>query len=355
MQKEIRLVHVGLGPLGVGMVKHIISERKGLKYVGAIDMLPSIVGKDLGDVAKVGKELGIKVSNEPQRVFEETKPDIAIYSTVSFLKDIFPQIRPAIENGVNVISTCEELSFPNFVSKDLTKKYDDLAKKNNVTVLGTGINPGFLLDVMPAILSTACTEVRKIEVTRRMDASLRRKSFQKKIGASMEPNEFRKALKSGEITGHVGLAQSLCLMANALGWELDEIKVTDSEPIIAEEEVSSQFYTVRKGQVRGLRQEAYGIVKGEEKIHLILAPFLGAAPSFDEVWLEATPEVKVRATPCWQGDYGTVAMIVNLIPIVLNSPPGVLTMNDIVPISFKSGDMTRFVKRGKNGKQNVNL
>ena len=186
MLEEIKLVHVGLGPLGSQMVRHIVNERKGMKYVGAIDISPDIVGKDLGDVAGVGRKLGIKVSNEPKGVFEEVKPDIAIYSTVSLLKDIFPQIEPAIESGVNVISTCEELVFPNFVDRDMTEKYHDLAKKNNVTVLGTGINPGFLMDVRPSMLSAACTEVKRIQVTRQMNASPRRKPFQRKIGVSME-------------------------------------------------------------------------------------------------------------------------------------------------------------------------
>jgi 4-hydroxy-tetrahydrodipicolinate reductase len=343
--KEIKVVHVGLGPVGARIIRHIVNEREGLRYVGAIDVFPEIVGKDLGEVAEVGKKLGIKVSAEAKKVFKETKPDIAIYSTVSFLKGIFPQIAPAIESGVNVISTCEQLAFPNFADKELTKKYDELAKKHNVTVLGTGINPGFLMDIRPIVLSTGCMEVRKIEVTRQMDASLRRKPFQKKIGASLQPDEFKKAIEQGKITGHVGLEESICLIADALGWELDKVIVEDVQPIIAEEKVSSQFYTVRKGQVKGVKQKAYGIVKGEEKIHLLFTAFLGATPSFDEVRIKGNPEIDAKVSPCWHGDDGTTAMVVNLIPTVINAPPGVLTMNDIVPISFKSGNMGQFVRK----------
>lgn len=342
--EEIKVVHVGLGPVGTRIVRHIVNEREGMRYVGAIDINPEIVGKDLGEVAEVGKKLGIEVSTEAKKVFEETKPDIAIYSTVSFLKDVFPQIKPAIESGVNVISTCEQLAFPNFTDKGLTKKYDELAKKHNVTVLGTGINPGFLMDIRPIVLSAGCTEVRKIEVIRQMDASLRRKPFQKKIGASLEPEDFKRAIEEGKITGHVGLEESICLIADALGWELDKVRVEEVQPVIAEEEVSSHFYTVKKGQVKGVKQEAYGIVKGEGKIHLFFTAFLGATPSFDEVRIEGTPMINAKVTPCWHGDDGTTAMIVNLIPTVLNAPPGVLTMNDIVPISFKAGDMRRFIK-----------
>ncbi|MBT9148744.1 MAG: dihydrodipicolinate reductase [Dehalococcoidia bacterium] len=344
--QEIKVVHVGLGPVGSRIVRHIVNERKGIRYVGAIDVQPEVVGQDLGKVAEVGKELGIPVSNDPRKLFAETRPDIAIYSTTSFVKDLFQQIEPAIESGVNVISTCEQLAFPDFRDKELTRKYDELAKKNNVTVLSTGINPGFLMDVLPAVLTAGCTEVKSIEVTRRMDASSRRKPFQKKIGTSMAPEEFRKAIAEGKITGHVGLEESICLIADALGWELDEITVESAEPVIAEKEVSSPFYTVKKGHVKGTKQEAYGIVKGERKICLFFTAFLGATPSFDAVRIEGTPRIEARVSPCWQGDDGTVAMVVNLIPTVINARPGVLTMNDIVPISFKSGDMSRFVRHG---------
>ena len=122
MQKEIKVVQVGLGPLGSRIARHIINERKGIGYIGAIDILPEITGKDLGEVTGVGKKLGIKVSNEPKKIFEETKPDIAIYTTTPFLKDILPQIKPAIKSGVNVISTCEELAFPYFTDKGIDQK-----------------------------------------------------------------------------------------------------------------------------------------------------------------------------------------------------------------------------------------
>jgi len=196
------------------------------------------------------------------------------------------------------------------------------------------------------VLTAACTEVKRIEVIRQMDASPRRKPFQKKIGVSLEPEEFREAIKEGKITGHVGLEESICLIADALGWEPDKVRVEKPEPVIAEEEVSSQFYTVKKGQVKGTKQEAYGVVKGERKIHLFFTAFLDATPSFDEVRVEGTPQIDAKVSPCWHGDEGTTAVVVNLIPTVINAPPGILTMNDIVPISFKSGDMRRFVKKG---------
>ena len=92
MQKASKVVHVGLGPVGSRMVRHIVTKRKGIRYVGAIDVLAEIIGKDLAEIIGVGRKLGIKVSDEPKKVFEETQPDIAIYTTTPFLKDILPRL-----------------------------------------------------------------------------------------------------------------------------------------------------------------------------------------------------------------------------------------------------------------------
>ena len=342
MEREIRAVHVGLGPMGQRVAQHVLSERTGIRYVGAIDVAPALEGKDLGEVVGVGLA-GVYVTGDAARVFEETRPDIAIYTTVSPLRSFLPQTEIALRNGVNVISTCEELAYPSFIDAELAAKYDELCRNHGVTMLGTGINPGFLMDMRASVLSAACTDVQKIEVTRRMDASPRRQPFQKKIGAGMDVEDYRRATASGEITGHVRLEISICLIADALGWDLDDVCVSGPEPIVAERAVSSEHFNVARGQVKGTQQEASGIVGGEERIKLCFTAFLGAKPSFDEVVIVGTPEVRARVTPCWHGDYGTVAMTVNLIPAVINARPGLLTANDLVPVSFKSGNLGRFV------------
>jgi len=342
MEREIRAVHVGLGPTGQRIAKHVLSERTGIRYVGAIDVAPALEGQDLGDVVGVSP-VGVSVTGDAARVFQETRPDIAIYTTVSRLRSFLPQTEIALRSGVNVISTCEELAYPSFVDAELAAKYDELCRNHGVTMLGTGINPGFLMDMRATVLSAACTDVQKIEVTRRMDASPRRQPFQKRIGAGMDVEDYRRATASGEITGHVGLEISICLIADALGWDLDDVCVVGPEPIVAEHAVASEHFSVAPGQVKGTQQEAIGIVAGEERIKLCFTAFLGATPSFDEVVIVGTPEVRARVTPCWHGDYGTVAMAVNLIPAVINARPGLLTANDLVPVSFKSGNLRRFV------------
>ncbi len=346
MLNEIKAVHVGLGPMGLRVVQHILGERRGIRYVGAVDLAPELKGKDLGELAGL-PACGVKISNDAGKVFSDTGPDIAIYTTVSPLESFLPQTEIAIEHGIDVISTCEELAFPRFIDPDMAVKYNELCQRRDVTMLGTGINPGFLMDMRAAVLSAACTDVQRVVITRRMDATPRRQPFQKKVGAGMDARSYKRATATGEITGHVGLDVSICLLADALGWELSEVKVTPPEAVIAEKAVSSEYFKVALGQVKGSEQSAIGVVDGEEKIRLNFSAFLGATPSYDEVEIYGTPEIKARITPCWHGDFGTVGMVANLIPAVLNAPSGLLTINDIVPISFKSGDMSRFVSPKK--------
>jgi hypothetical protein len=343
MDRDIRAVHVGLGPMGLRVAKHILSEREGICYVGAIDVDPSLEGMDLGELAGAGEPAGVAVSGDAAKVFEETRPDIAIYTTVSPLKSFLPQTDVALRNGANVISTCEELAFPAFVDETLTGKYDALCRANGVTMLGTGINPGFLMDLRATLLSSACTSIDRVEVTRRMDASPGRQPFQKKIGAGMEVQEYQRAIANGAISGQVGLEMSVALIADALGWELQNVRVSGPEPVVADAKVTSEYFCVACGQVKGSVQQAVGIVAGDEKIRLRFSAFLGATPSFDEVVIVGVPEVRARITPCLHGDYGTVAMTLNLIPTVINARPGLLTINDLVPVSFKSGNLARFV------------
>lgn len=346
MKNAIKVVQVGVGPLGKLVVRHIVEKRQGIELVGAVDVSPDYNGKDLGDVCGLGKKLGVEVTGDAGEVFTATKPDIAVYTTTSFLKDTFRQIEPAIRNGVNVISTCEQLAYPYFSDPKLTEKYDRMAREHGVRVLGTGINPGFLMDLRAIVLTTGCTEVKSIEITRVMNASLRRESFQKKIGASMTGRAFVKAIKEGKITGHVGLEESICLIAEALGWELTEIMVEEPEPVIAEKPVKSPYFEVNEGAVSGVRQVAYGLKGKKQMVRLEFAAYLGAEPSYDEVRIYGTPEITDRISPCWHGDHGTVAMVVNLIPAVLNAPGGVLTITDLVPLGYKSGNMVRFLNGG---------
>ena len=324
---EIRVLIYGVGSIGSRIVRLLLKKR-GLKIVGAIDASPEKIGKDLGQVAGVERELGIIVSEDSDDLLSDVNAKVAIHATSSFLRDVYPQITRLITHGMNVISTCEELSYPHIVDETLASQLDDLARRYGVTVLGTGINPGFLMDTLPIVLSAACQEIRHIRVERVIDASKRRLPFQKKIGVGLPPDEFKSMISKGRITGHVGLRQSIAMIAEALKLDLEGIVEEKVKPIIADRTVESHGVKVDEGRVLGLMQVAHGIVNGENFITLIFKAFVGA-DEYDSIRIDGVPEINQRISPCIHGDLATAAIIVNSIPKVINAPPGLKTMKDL--------------------------
>ena len=339
---KIKVVLYGVGAVG-SMFARFLLEKEGVQIVGAVDVARDKAGKDLGEAIGLGK-LGIRISKDGEALFSETKADIAVHATSSFLKDTYPQIASIVKHGVDVVSTCEELSYPYATEPKLTKQLDALAKKHNATVLGTGINPGFLMDTLAIVLTAPCQKVEKIEVTRVMNAATRRLPFQKKIGAGLTVSEFRQKMKKKEITGHVGLEQSIAMIADALAWKLDKIEVESVEPVVAGKAVESKDIKVRLGHAAGLRQKAKGIVKAKEAIALNFQAYIGAKEEYDAVTIKGLPPINQKISPCVHGDVGTIAMVVNAIPKVINAPAGLYTMKDLPVPSATVEDMRKYVK-----------
>jgi 4-hydroxy-tetrahydrodipicolinate reductase len=322
---EIRVVLFGIGAMG-GEIAKVIGRRKNLKIVGAIDIAEDKVGKDLGGLLGVGK--GVSVTDP--KSLPQLDGDIVVHATTSSLKQAHPQIAKCVTAGLNVVSTCEELSYPYRKYPEIAKEMDTQAKIQGVTVLGTGINPGFLMDTLPIVLTAPCQVVSKIRVTRMMDAAKRRVPFQKKIGVGLAKEEFERLMREKIITGHVGLYESIAMIADAVGWELDAIRESIPEPVIAKKEVRA-YKVVKAGQVAGLRSVACGIKDGERVI-LEFISYAGA-DEYDAISIDGVPNIRVRIEGGVHGDIGTVAMVVNSIPKVVDAKPGLITMRDIPPPS----------------------
>jgi 4-hydroxy-tetrahydrodipicolinate reductase len=333
---EVRVIFVGVGYVG-SEIARLLLKKKGVKIVGAVDPAPEKVGRDLGEVIGLGEKIGVTVLKDIADLNVEA--DVAIHATTSFLEKAYPQIIDLVKRGLNVISTCEELSYPYIVSESIANEIDDVAKKHRVTVLGAGINPGFLMDTLVMTLTALCQDIKRIVVERVMDASKRRLPFQRKIGAGLSVEEFRGKVARGEITGHVGLRQSIAMVADALGVRLENILEEAVEPVIAEEKVESNFIVVKPGYVAGVSQRACGILRGEPFITLIFKAYIGAAWECDSIFIEGTPTINERIVPCVHGDIGTAAVIVNLIPKVIDAQPGLRTMKDMQVPSAVLGDM----------------
>lgn len=307
-------------------------KKESFSVVGAIDIDPELVGKDFGSLMENRENLGIPIQNDPIALFSAVEADAVVLTTISHLKDVFPQIVQCLQAGLNVISTCEELSYPWKREPELAQKIDSLAKDKGVTVVGTGINPGFLMDTLPLILTAPCLEVESITVTRMMDSSKRRLPFQRKIGTGLSLDVFRNKIDNKIITGHVGLLESIHMIADGLGWELDDAVELPPEPVLADREVETGLGTVKPGDALGLRSTAYATMGGKKVIALEFNANAGVEEEYDEVVIDGAPNVRERIIGGIHGDIGTVAVTINTIPRAVQSKPGLVLMKDLPPV-----------------------
>src|SRR4051795_3814575 len=203
----IRVLHYGLGPIGAAVVKQV-AQRRGFKIVGAVDIDPAKAGRDLGEVAGLGRSLRVKVSADARKTIKSTKPDVVVLCTLSSLKKVLPQMEEILKLKVPIVSTTEELAYPTKGNLKYAAAIHAAAKKAKVAVLGTGVNPGFTMDALPITLTGVCERVDRIEVARVQDARIRRLPFQQKIGAGLTREQFMEKVKAGTVR-HVGLAESI--------------------------------------------------------------------------------------------------------------------------------------------------
>jgi len=324
----------GLGPIGAAVARQIVS-RKGFQIVGAVDIDRAKVGLDLGDVIGLDKKLKVRVTNDVAGAIKGGKPDVAVLCTSSSLKQIMPQIEGVLKKKVAIVSTTEELSYPVGKNRALAKKIDALAKKAKVAVVGTGVNPGFAMDALPITLTGICERVDSIRVDRIQDARSRRLPFQQKIGSGLNTEQFAAKVKDGSVR-HVGLAESVTMIADAMGWKLD--KVTDEiHPKIADRAVESELIAVDPGYVCGIIQDGIGYSKGKPVITLHMEAYLGAPESYDAVTVEGNPRITQKISGGLHGDIATASITVNSIPKILRVTPGLRTMADMPIPSWFGG------------------
>jgi len=330
LARPIKVIQYGVGPIGGAIVK-LLSGKQGIKIVGAIDIDKEKVGKDLGDLAGASKPLGICVSSDADEVLANARAEVVLHSTGSYLNVVSPQILKCVKARSNVISTCEELAYPFETNEKIALQLDRLARRYGVTVLGTGVNPGFIMDTLPLALTGACQSVTRVSVARIVDASKRRLPLQRKIGAGLSLEEFQRLVEERKVR-HVGLEESIRIIASGLGWKLDRVEET-VEPVITGVDVESPFLKVEKGRVAGVKQFGRGVVGGREAITLDLKIYVGAKDPRDSVVIEGVPQIDMTIRGGIHGDLATAAIVVNSIPKVLKAEPGLLTMKDLPILS----------------------
>ena len=303
---SLEAVIYGFGEIGKLLAKQAL--KRDIEITGVVDINPSLIGKKLSEF---GLESDAKISNKL-----EFDADLVFLTTGSWLDSIYEQVEECVAKGFNILSTCETLSYPEYRYPELAKKIDEMAKQNNVSVLGTGINPGFLLDTLLIVLSAPFTEVRKIKAVRSADALQRRKAFQKKVGVGMDVNEVKKLIKEGKISGHVGYAESVMLVCDALKFKPDTIK--EGQEVVAKDDVA-------------LGLKGYGAaIKEDNEIVRIEFHAYSNAENYEEIVIEGDNTIKWRSSGT-KGDLGTVSVLINLAEFIVKCKPGLIKMSDVIP------------------------
>ncbi|MDI6813540.1 MAG: 2,4-diaminopentanoate dehydrogenase [Desulfitobacteriaceae bacterium] len=349
MSESIKVIQWGLGAMGSGMAR-LIQRKSGIEIVGAFDQDPQKIGKDLG-VFLGGEKSGVVIEAPPTLDGPDgpwnVKGDIVILATSSFTREVAPQIEAVVRQGMNVISIAEEMSYPYAQEPELAKRLDRVAKEHGVSILGTGINPGFVLDTLILALTGPCLEVKKIKASRINDLSPFGPTVIHTQGVGTSVAEFESGLAKGDIVGHVGFQESINLIAKALGWKVDRIE-EERSPIISKVRRETPYVKVKPGQVAGCRHTAIGYVEGEPRIELIhpqqVLPQLEGIETGDYINIHGEPDIHLVLKPEIPGGLGTMAMAVNMIPQVLAARPGLLSMAELPVPTALMGDVSEILK-----------
>lgn len=318
----IRSIHVGLGTIGQAILKATVNSGVATPVAG-VD--PAYAGESL---SVLGGGLPGSAVQPDLAAVADYAADVAIVSTASAVPALMPLLRSLMAAGCNVISTCEKLCYPWLETPQLAAEIDDLAQQHGVTVVGTGINPGFLLDALPVFLRRPVVSVRGLRATRTVNTARRRRQLQEKTGAGLTPEQFASKAAEGTI-GHVGLAESAALLCRGLGWPVPQTIDVRLEPVIADQPVVGDVGTVEAGMVRGQVQTVQLTGPQGQPLSLRLLMALGETDEADEIRIDGDPPLHARLIGGVFGDTATAGCTANIIPQVVAARPGLLTVLDL--------------------------
>ncbi|OQB20499.1 MAG: dihydrodipicolinate reductase [Firmicutes bacterium ADurb.Bin182] len=347
--ENIKIAVWGFGAMGSGIASMLL-KKTGAEIVGVCDIHPDRAGKDMYDILGIDRKgkAPLIIKSNIEEVIKEKSCDVAIIATDSYTKNAFPKIKFCLEKKVNVISTAEEMAFPKAQSPELAEEMDRIAKENGVTVLGTGINPGFVLDYLILALTGTCEAVEVIKASRVNDLSPFGHAVMEEQGVGISPEEFKKRIANNALAGHVGFPESIRMVAEGIGWDIEKIEQT-KDPIISNTYRKTKYTEVKPGNLAGVRQRGFGYVDGTLKIEMDhpqqILPQTENIDTGDYITIKGNPAINLQIKPEIPGGTGTVAMCVNMIPHVINSRPGLKTMLDLPVPRAIMGDMRKLIER----------
>lgn len=349
MRKEkIKVVIWGFGAMGSGMARMIL-KKQGFEIVGVCDRNPNYIGKSIFQILnlKRNQEQDVSVTPNIEDVVGPASCDIVMLATDSFTAKAFPKIKWLAEKKVNVISTAEQMAYPKANEPEIAKAINELAIKNQVTVLGTGINPGMMMDLLVIAMTGVMESVDEVSVSRVNSLSPFGETVMEEQGVGLSVSAFSEKVKNGHLAGHVGFKESVSMIADAVGWKLTKFSQSMT-PIATSVDRKSSFGLARKGDVAGVDMVGEGEVDGKNIIHMRhpqqIEPQLGGVNTGDYITIKGSPEVNLRINPEIDGGQGTIAICVNMIPHVINARPGLKTMIDLPVPRAIMGDVRAMIE-----------
>ena len=345
-EKNVRVIIWGLGAMGSGMADMLL-KKKGVEIVGAVGR-GAKVGKSMYDYIKT--ERGDRpdvIIGTPEEVIKVGAADVVLSATDSYTKVAYDRLKFILEKKINVISSAEEMSYPLAQSPEEAKKLDKIAKDNGVSILGTGINPGLIMDLLVVLMTGACEEVDHITARRVNSLSPFGPAVMEEQGIGMTKEAFLHGVETGHLAGHVGFPESIRMVADAIGWKVDKVEQS-MDPIMTDVERKSPYGFAPAGHVAGCAMKGYGYVDGELKIEMDhpqqIEPEQVGVQTGDYVIIKGTPNINLVNSPEVPGGIGTIAMCVNMIPHIINAKLGLRTMLDLPVPRAIMGDMRELIE-----------
>jgi len=345
---NVRVVIWGFGAMGGGMAE-VLLRKKGVDVVGVCDVHPDRVGRSMFDVLGVprGDRTDVIIEREIGSVIGPRSADVVLLCTDSFTGKTFDKIRLIVSLGINVVSTAEEMSYPRAKEPDLAAEMDRLARASGVSILGTGINPGLMMDLLAILMTGACTDVEYIRAMRVNSLSPFGPAVMEEQGVGITLDEFNTRAAAGRLAGHVGFNESVHMICDAIGWKLDGPVQQTMEPIVSGVHRTTRYAEVLPGHVAGCTMKGYGHVGGRLAVEMIhpqqVEPGIEGTDTGDYLVIKGTPNVNLSNKPEIPGGVGTIAMCINMIPHVINARPGLHTMIDLPVPRAIMGDMRELI------------
>lgn len=329
--QNVKVIIWGLGAMGGG-VADMLLKKKGIDIVGVAGRGKKI-GTSMYDYIKTEK--GDREDVLIQAAEDIIKPgaaDIVILCTDSFTKNAFPRMKFILEQGINCITSAEEMAYPAAQSPELAAELDKIAKENGVTLLGTGINPGHIMDLLVLVMTGCLTDVEEITSRRVNSLSPFGPVVMEEQGIGISVEEFKERKANNTMSGHVGFAESVGMIAEGLGLKVSEFS-QDMNPITTDVDRKSPYGFAAAGSCAGVAMTAEAVLDNGMKVHMDhpqqIEPEQVGVQTGDYVIIKGTPNVNMVNSPEIEGGLGTIAMCANMIPQVINAEPGLATMIDL--------------------------